>query len=50
VNVFNVVYQLIIAMYDSGCQNWSRLEPGFNVPAHWNTNAANPQDNTCSGP
>jgi len=37
VNVFNVVYQQFIAMYDRGCQiccNWSRLKPGFNVPVH----------------
>jgi len=39
-NAFNVVYQQFIAMYDSGCQifcNWSRLKPGFKVPAHRST-------------
>jgi len=37
---FNVVYQQFRAMYDSGCQiccNWSRLKPGFTVPAHRST-------------
>jgi len=32
VNGFKVVYQRLIAMYDSGCQiccNWTRLKPGF---------------------
>jgi len=38
---FNVVYQQF--EYDSGCQiycNWSRLKPGFKVPAHLSTIAA----------
>jgi len=33
-NEFNVVYQKVISMYDSGCQiccEWSRIKPGFNV-------------------
>jgi len=37
---FNVVCQQFRAMYDSGyqiCCNWSRLKPGFNVPAHRST-------------
>jgi len=37
---FNVVYHRFRAMYDSGCQiccNWSRLKPGYKVPAHRST-------------
>jgi len=40
VNGFNVVYQQFIVMYDSGCPiccNWSKLKPGFNLPAHWSS-------------
>jgi len=40
VNGFNIVYQLFIAMYDSGCEiysNWSILKPGFNLLAHRST-------------
>jgi len=40
VNVFNVVYQQFISMYESACQiccNRSRLESGFNLPAHRTT-------------
>jgi len=39
VSRFNVVYKQFIAMNDSGwqiCCNWSRLKPGFTVPAHRN--------------
>jgi len=40
VNGFNVVYQQLIAMYDSGCQicyNRSKLKPSFKVQAHQST-------------
>jgi len=36
--VSNVIYQQFRAMYDSSCQiccNWSRLNPSFNMSAHW---------------
>jgi len=37
---FNVVYQQLIAIYDSGCHiccNWSTLKLVLNVPAHRST-------------
>jgi len=40
VNGFNGICPWFIAMYDSGCQiccNWSRLKPGYKVPAHQST-------------
>jgi len=48
VNEFNVVYQDFISMYEHGCLfccKWSRLKPGFKVPAH---HAADTHDTTPS--
>jgi len=45
VNGFNIVYQQFITVYGSGCQifcNWSRLEPGFKLPAHRSTSRRYP--------